>query len=164
MQSSLSQRALRTLMAILACATFLHSSLASAGDYYLSDVPLLQREHLVKFREAGLQTTSAVLGRTLTQDSRSALGDKVGLSEGAMLELAKLCELLQINGVGPKAAKLLQAGGIESVAALAKANPVALAKRLEKVNARQKITGKNPSSEIVSFWVEGAKAAKHHVK
>jgi predicted flap endonuclease-1-like 5' DNA nuclease len=71
---------------------------------------------------------------------------------------------MQIDGVGPKAARLLRAAGVSSVKDLSAKDPASLLNQIVEANARGRHTDVNPDLDIVEDWVERAKAAQHHVQ
>lgn len=137
---------------------------AYASNYYLTDLGRFDTAQVVKFRDAGVQTTEQVLEASLTPKARTALSKKVGLSEADVKSFALDCELMQINGVGPKAVKLIRAAGVKNVADLAGRKPAELLPLLVSVNSEQKITDTQPSMDLVQYWIEEAQRVPYHLK
>ena len=78
--------------------------------------------------------------------------------------IAKTLELMQIIGVGPKAAKLLQLAGINSLKALTEAVPSELLEVLLRVNREHNITGVQPDLTVVTDWIEKSKKVANHMQ
>ncbi len=155
----------RTALGILVvCVMVAASATATASNYYLTDLGRFDTAQVVKFRDAGVQTTEQVLESSLTEKARKLLSAKVGLTEAQVLALAQDCELMQINGVGPKAVTLLRAGGVKSVADLAGRKAADLLPLLAAANKREGFTDTDPSLDLVQYWIEEAKRVPYHLK
>jgi hypothetical protein len=149
--------------ATVVAALLLAPSVASASHYRLEDVTFLSPEVQEGATRFGFIDTGELLRNLLTVEQRLALAGSMGVPEAELRQVAKVCELIQIDGVGPKAARLLQAAGVTSVADLAKRDPAALRDLLVAANAREAITQVDPSPEHVQAWVAGAARAAFHV-
>lgn len=99
---------------------------ASASDYILSDVSLVSDVAQTRLAESGVTNTRGLLEALLTPSLRTAMLPMLELSAAETLALARQLELLQLEGVGPKASQLLIAAGVTSAADLAKRDPVSL--------------------------------------
>ena len=154
----------RSLSVLFGCLVLALCVTASASDYYLTDLARYETAQVVKFRDAGIQTTGQVLEATLTPKARAALAAKVGLSEDEALGLARDCELMQINGVGPKAATLLRAGGVKNVMDLSTRKPAELLNLLVAANKQQEVTETQPTLDLVQYWIEEAQRVPYHLK
>jgi predicted flap endonuclease-1-like 5' DNA nuclease len=106
-----------------------------------------------------MQTTEDVLTRVQTPDARSTLSYSTGIPEARLLEIARICEFLQIRGVGPKVAHLLVATGVANVSDLATRDPLILLDELQQVNAVEVHTNVQPELRHVQEWIEGAQSA-----
>jgi predicted flap endonuclease-1-like 5' DNA nuclease len=154
----------RALGILVVCVVMALCVTASASNYYLTDLGRFETGQVVKFRDAGVQTTEQVLEASLTPKARKLLATKVGLSEAEVLGLARDCELMQINGVGPKAAGLLRAAGVKHVKDLAGRKADKLLPLLTEANKQQGLTETNPSLDLVQYWIEEAKRVPYHLK
>lgn len=139
------------------------ASLASASHYRLTAIEAFDAEALEQLHALGVETTEDFLARALSRDARQSLSEASGISEIQVLVFARLCELLQIEGVGPRAAQLLRAAGVVSVSDLASRDAVALTERLAAVNAVEQLTGVNPSPENLVHWISAAAQVPYHV-
>ena len=138
-------------------------SSAEASHYRLSVLEKFDAETLEQLHALGVITTEDFLVQALDRESRQALAEQAGLSELEVLVFARLCELLQIEGVGPRAAGLLRAAGVVSVADLASRDPVELTEQLVVVNAVEQHTGVNPAVENCVDWIQRAAEVPYHV-
>ncbi len=130
-----------------------------ASHYYLTDLKRFETERVVQFREQGIQTTEHVLAASITPQGRKALASKVGLSEDALTELARDCELMQITGVGPKAAQLLRAAGVVGLEDLSTRKADDLLARMHEVNKDLTYTSKHPTLDLIQYWIAQATKA-----
>lgn len=129
---------------------------AAASHYFLTDVDFLAEPELDAFRTFGFQTTEDLLRGLTTAESRAQLSFSTGVPVERLQELTRMCDLLQVPGIGPRAARLLMASGVTSAVDLAGRDPAALLAEVETVNAVEQLTGVNPSIEHVRDWVAGA--------
>ena len=140
------------------------SATAVASHYRLEYLGFLDEAQVEAFDSAGLVTTEDFLLHTLTQADRRQLSEEVGATELEILILARLCELLQVEGVGPRVAQLLRAAGVVSVADLATRDPAELSERLVAVNAVEQLTGVDPNVENLVGWIDAAGHVPYHIE
>lgn len=137
---------------------------AEASHYRLSELDAFEEWQLEALASQGIDTTEQFLQRTLTPENRVELSRATEISELEILVFARLCELLQIEGVGPRAAQLLRAAGVVSADDLASRSPAELAERCGAVNAVEQLTGINPTEENLVEWIELAAAVPYRVE
>lgn len=150
--------------ALLVAAVVFVAVPASASHYLLPDADIFEPGEIDLFVDAGIDDTSELLERIDTPDDRTAFADTTGVDVQRLAELARMCELLQVQGVGPRAARLLMAAGIDGVADLAGRDPNELLMTLSATNGGGTYTRVNPSIDHVTFWVMGAAQAPVHVE
>ena len=149
---------------VMTTALAVLSSDVAASHYRLEFLDFLDTQVVEALEAVGIQTTEDLLGRALTQEDRQRLSEETGISELELLVLARLCELLQIDGVGPRAAQLLRAAGVVSVADMATRDPAVLEGQLAAVNAVERLTGVDPNAENLVDWITGAARVPLHVE
>lgn len=137
---------------------------ASASHYRLDELGVFSEAQRDALSALGVETTEGYLERTLDSAMRSELSAQTGISELEVLVFARVCELLQIEGVGPRAAQLLRAAGVEGAMDLASRNAEELAAAAAAVNAVEALTGVNPTVENVQSWIDGAAQVRHHLQ
>jgi len=131
---------------------------AHASHYAVSDVPtLVTAADAAKLKKAGVVTTEDLLGHAAKATDRKVLAKSAGLSNAALVNLAKRCDLLRIKGVGPEMVLLLEAAGVKSTADLAKKEAAALTTAANDANKVKKITEKPPTEPQYQDWIEQAK-------
>lgn len=99
----------------------------------LPDFPGVSPEALEKLRSAGLRTNRDYL--MLCRERGEAAGEGIGLDPEQARAFLCLCELVQINGVGPAAARALYDAGCRSVGDVASAKADKLLKDMSAANA-----------------------------
>ncbi len=142
----------------------IHASQAWSSHYRLSSLERFTGAQLDALGALDIETTEGFLTRALNEAARSELSERTGISELEILVFARLCELLQIEGVGPRAAELLRAAGVASVTDLASRDPAALTEQVAAVNAVETLTGVNPTVENLSAWIAAAAQVPHHLE
>ncbi len=133
---------------------------AAASHYFLEDAGLFSETEMEALREIGLRDTDLVLRGSMRPDQRAQLAFLTGIQEARVLELARICEFLQIDGIGPRVADLLLATGVRDVADLAQRDAEVLLAEIQVVNAEAQAVSVLPDLEHVSLWIEGARAAR----
>jgi predicted flap endonuclease-1-like 5' DNA nuclease len=139
-------------------------SSAWASHYRIGALEVFDEAQLEALRAAGVETTEEYLQRSQTRAQRQELAAQTGISELEVIVFARLCELLQIEGIGPRAAQLLRAAGVVSVEDLAAQDPVGLEERVAAVNAVEQLTGVTPSVENLTEWIAAAAGVAYHVR
>ncbi len=137
---------------------------AYASHYRIAVLEIFDEDQLAALSVQGVETTEDFVAQTQTRAGRSELSQQTGISEMEVLVFARLCELLQIEGVGPRAAQLLRAAGVVSAADLASRDPAELVERVVAVNAVDQLTGIDPNLENVVAWIAAAGRVPYHVE
>lgn len=137
---------------------------AHASHYFLADVDFLSDVASEAFTRFGYDDTEELLVNLVSPESRRAIHDATGIPEAELVELARICELIQVRGIGPRAARLLIASGVQGVEDLAGRRADELLAELQAENAVGRWTTVDPHLEIVDAWVRGAADAPHVVR
>lgn len=140
------------------------ASPAAASHYFLEDLERFSEDELAKLKRVGVETTEQFLVTALTKEGRAGLTRSTSMSEGDVLAFAVTCELLQVQGVGPKVAKMMHAAGVMGVDDLAGREAGALLERLKVANEGKKYVYADPPVELVRGWIERAAQTPHRVK
>jgi predicted flap endonuclease-1-like 5' DNA nuclease len=127
---------------------------AHASHYAVADVPrLVPAADVAKLQKAGVETTEQLLDKAAKAKDRKALAKASGLAPGALLDLARRCDLLRVKGVGSEMVLLLEAAGVKTTADLAKAQAAALLATATSANGTKKITEKMPTEPQLADWI-----------
>ncbi len=145
--------------AVVACLlAFGLAAPALAGHYYLSDVPeLVDEAQVAALAAREIMTTEDLLEHTASRRGRARLGRALSLPATTMLSWARFCDLLRIDGIGPRVVRLLQAAGVADVAQLARLDPAKDIERLEATNKEHQLIHVMPGQEQIEEWVVAAR-------
>ncbi len=141
----------------------LFSASAYASHYDIADVDILPAAVQSKVIADGIDTTEVLLSKLMTPADRKAFAAKYAMDADAVDKLAHKVELMQIIGVGPKAADLLMLSGVKNVKGLAAADPNTLLEALLATNREHAITGVQPDMTVVKDWIAKAKRITKHL-
>ncbi len=144
----------------LGLALALLSTPAVASHYFLADIDIFDADLEEMFMAQGMSDTRDVLTRLQDVESRQVLSRSTGIDEGRLLDAALLLELVQLDGVGPRAGRLLRAAGVDGVIDLASRNAPELLVALEQANDGFVYTTVHPSLEHVQSWIYVASQAE----
>jgi hypothetical protein len=133
---------------------------ALASHYFLDDVDIFDEDLEAMFIEQGMRDTRDVLARLQEVEGRQVLSRSTGFDEARLLEAAILLELVQLDGVGPRAGRLLRAAGVEGAIDLASRQAPELLVALEQANDGFVHTSVHPSLEHVQSWIYVASQAE----
>jgi predicted flap endonuclease-1-like 5' DNA nuclease len=131
---------------------------ARAGHYDLSSIDIVDEATMAAFVPLKIATTQDLWEATRTPGKVATLARKVKLTPAALRDLHELCDLLWVDGIGPKVARVLTAAGVRNLAALARQEQVALADLIRDTNKKLEILGKLPDPDTTRSWIEQAKA------
>ena len=137
---------------------------AMASHYDLLDIDIVSEEVSAKLVQDKIDTTEDLFALLISKQGRADFSKKYGMKPEEVELLAQKLELMQIVGVGPKAAKLLQLANIDSLKALTAADPEILLEQLIKVNREHAITGVQPDLVVVRDWINKAKRIPNHME
>jgi predicted flap endonuclease-1-like 5' DNA nuclease len=132
------------------------SGAAFASHYYLVDVDFLEGAELEVLQGRGWMTTEDVLAALATPELRAQAGEVTGLDASRIEFLARTCDLLQVDGIGPRAVRLVRAAGVIDAGDLAARDPAELLLVLMATNAQERLTEVDPGIEHVRDWVASA--------
>lgn len=136
---------------------------AYASHYDLLDIDLVPEAITMQLVNNKINNTEQLFAILMKKTDRAEFAKKYSMPAEDVEKLAKKLELMQIVGVGPKAAELLQLAGINSLKALSEADETALLDALQRVNREKNITGVQPDMVVVHDWVEKSKKVIHHL-
>ena len=130
---------------------------AMASHYDLVDIDIVSEAVATKLAQDKIETTEDLFALLQSQKGRADFVKKYGLAAKDVDLLAQKLELMQIVGVGPKAATLLQLSGVDGIKSLTESDPEILLEQLVRVNREHAITGVQPDLTVVRDWIAKAK-------
>lgn len=145
-------------------AIFLASTPAYASHYDLADIDLVPGKVVETLAQNKIETTEQLLALLLKKSDRAAFAKQYNLDAANVELIAHKLELMQVVGIGPKAASLLILADIRSLRALARANPDSLLDILTRVNRENNITGVHPDLTVVRDWIQKAQKIANHLE
>jgi len=111
-----------------------------------------------KMKEAGIETTEALLEKGSTPKGRQEIAEATGIGHTLILKWVNRADLFRIKGIGEEYSDLLEAAGVDTVPELAQRNPENLFAKLGEVKAAKRLVRKLPALSQVNSWIEQAKA------
>lgn len=127
--------------------------------YKMSEFQSIDPGHVVKLREAGIESTDDMMRIWADQPKRAALVESTGISLEQFTNIASMSRLARVKNVGPTYVAVLMAAGIDGPKSLFEHTPEALVKRLISVVAEKNLTSPVPTLEVVSTWYSAPKPA-----
>lgn len=129
---------------------------AFAGHYGVESVGLFDDQTVQKLVGQGLDDTSRLWAATTTPAKRRDLARKLSVSAVTVNDWHQFCDLLRVDGVGPKIARLMTHAGVRDLKSLARQNPSTLVSKLKAVRSRVPELGKFPDEGNLQDWVAQA--------
>jgi predicted flap endonuclease-1-like 5' DNA nuclease len=140
---------------------------AEAYRYKVIELIGIGEAYEAKLNAEGIKYVDQYLQATAKRYDREKLAAKTGISVKRLLDWANYSELMTLNKIGPKNARLLEAAGVDSTKELAKRVIENLYPALEKANSAAKpnpIVKQMPTKTLVGNWVQTAKDYKSIVE
>ena len=109
-----------------------------------------------QLRQAGVETTDALLERGASKTGRQELAQATGIDESRILRFVNHADLMRVKGIGKQYSELLEAAGVDSVPELARRNPENLHKQIEEKNNDRNLVREVAALSQVSEWVKQA--------
>ncbi len=110
-----------------------------------------------QLRARCVNTGAQLLQVTQTPQARQALAQEMGVDQRFILDLAGRADLARIPSLDAVQMDLLEAAGVQTVAALAKRSPPDLYHRLMEINYFQRLAEVNPTLAEVHQWIAEAR-------
>ena len=152
----------RTILGIMFFLTTVSSAYAS--HYDLPDVDLLPAEIVTKLANDKIDTTEDLFALLMRKSDRVKFAKQYNIAQKDVDNLARKLELMQIVGIGPKAATLLLLSDTPNINALANATANALLDTLQRVSREKNVTGVQPDLTVVTDWINKAKQITNRIE
>ena len=108
--------------------------------------------YLKRLAKAGIKTTQSLLAHAYDPKGRQELRQATGLSEKSLSALVNKAGILQIKGIGPEYADLLEYAGVDTLKKLSSRKPEKLAAQISKVNKEKNLVRQLPTREQIKAW------------
>lgn len=125
--------------------------------YAVGQIAAIGPFYAAKLKTTGIRSTRALLKHAGTPKGRRKLALATGIAEANILKWANIADLMRVRGVAEEYSALLRAAGVDTVKELKRRNVANLTRRLQRVNADQKLVRLVPSEPRVARWIEQAK-------
>ena len=123
----------------------------------LSLIEGISKDDAKKLINAGATSVERYLQLCKTKHDRHEFAKKSGIEESLILKWANYADLIRIDGIGGKYARLLEAGGVDTVPELSNRNAKNLYQKLAEVNKGETFTKRLPTEEMIKDWIDEAK-------
>lgn len=117
---------------------------------------VIPTEHHATLRKAGVLNTAQLYERVVKRRSRRSLSIATGIRTRTLSEWARFLDLMQLNGIGPKMVRLLNAAGVETLRDLARADAASLQPKMRAVNGAGRFSEVVPPLGVVRSWIQQA--------
>lgn len=149
---------LRRIAFVLAWVGVLAATPAFASHYDLGSIDLVSPEQVQVLATLDIATTEDLWKATRTARQVVRLARALKIPRQVVREWGEFCDLLRIEGVGPKVVRVLRLAGIRHLRDLSRQDPERLTPRIADINREHEILGKLPDVATVRHWVEAAAA------
>lgn len=127
-----------------------------ASHYRLPASGIANKSETAALAKEGVRTTEALLKAAAKSKARRALGQKTGISYERLTELASLCDLLRVDGIGPSIARLMRLSDVADSGVLKRQSAGTLLTRMRSANASHGIMEVLPSEPTLASWIKRA--------
>ncbi len=117
-----------------------------------------------KLKAAGIGSVEKLLKEGSTRQGRKRIAADSGVDAKRLLRFVNHADLMRIKGIGGEYSELLEASGVDTVAALARRNAENLRKKMEEVNAKKKLVRSLATASQLQGWIDQAKALPRTVE
>jgi len=130
---------------------------AEASHYRFDRIELVTADEQRALRLAGIHDTQDLLRWTASRRNRAWLARTTAISYARLTELATVCDLLRIDGIGPTMVDALQKASIRDTTDLAYAAPTPLLERLRVVTRGTSMRQRLPDEDTLAMWIGDAR-------
>jgi hypothetical protein len=126
--------------------------------YPITEIQAIGTDIAAILRSDGIRTTIGLLRSATTPKRRLRIAQKTGADEKCVLDWVTAADRMRIKGVGWDYAELLRIAGVRTANELRFRNPQRLALAMKEANIKRKLVQVLPSVNMVTRWIEDAKA------
>ncbi len=106
----------------------------------------------------GIAWIEQLLKRGANREVREEIAHSSGIAYPLILKWTNMADLLRLWGVTPDWAEFLEASGVDTVKEIKHRVPENLLAKMTEMNAEKRLAPTLPAIELVTSWVEQAKA------
>lgn len=148
---------IRRIRSVIAWVGVVIAAPAFASHYDLGTIDLVPPEYVQTLAGLDIGTTEDLWKATRAPRQVARLARVLKVPGKVVREWGEFCDLLRLDGVGPKVARVLRLAGIRHLRDLSRQDPERLTSRIATINREHEILGKLPDLASVRHWVEAAK-------
>ena len=101
------------------CMEYIQNETRKLGEF-----PQVDRDCVLKLSKIGIKTVNQLLRAANSEEKLATLSNKAGVSQAAVLELFKLCNLSRLPGLKKVRCRLFYEAGLDTLASIAALQPV----------------------------------------
>ena len=140
-------------------------NLALAAHYFIQDLPdVIAVEYHKAILDTGVKHSGQLYDRITTKKRRAAFARKSGLAREQLVKWARFIDLMQLDGIGPKMVRLLNAAGVETLRDFKKSKAPALYKKIRLVNRGGRYSQVVPGKDVLKAWIKRARRIKNRLQ
>jgi len=147
---------MRKMQVLVAVSFVLLPAFAAASHYDLSSIDLVGEGTLKRLGQLGIYTTEHLWDATRTTRRLVRLSRKVKVRRSQLRDWRDFCDVLHIQGAGPKVVRALRMAGVRRLLQMARQDPNVLLDRIRKVNKKHGFLGKLPGPVLLEDWIDQA--------
>lgn len=126
-------------------------------SYDIEEIEGIGQGYGKRLRSIDIETTADLLAKSEETGARESIAKTVKVETFVVGKWVSMADLIRVSGIRGQFAELLEASGIKSVEHLSLQSASALTKKMEEVNEREHRTRIDPTEDMVSEWIKGAK-------
>ena len=123
----------------------------------IENLEFLDGEDLAKLKRAGILDLDSLLARAASDESRQALCAQSGVNRDELRRLARIADILRIQGVNEAQARLLDVAGAGSIAEICLCDAHTLLRQLRRKNVELLLVRSLPPESTLDRWINDAK-------
>ncbi|HNZ02736.1 MAG TPA: DUF4332 domain-containing protein [Myxococcota bacterium] len=131
---------------------------ALAGHYDVAVTGLVDETVAARLAGHGIRSTRELWDRTRTSKDRASLAAKMKVKPAEVQRWHDFCDLLRLDGVGPKVARIMTHAGVSNLSVLVSRQPDELAAAIVAVRDKVPELGKLPDRDNLQSWINQAAA------
>ena len=145
-------RLIRDFFVVSAMIVFVPAG-ALAGHYVIESTTIVDEATAARLDGMGIHTTKELWAKTASEKERRALARKLKVKASLVAEWHDFCDLLRIDGIGPRVAGVMTGAGIRNLKDLAGKVPADMVRRIKEQNFKKTLLGKLPGEENLADWI-----------
>lgn len=118
---------------------------------------VIPREHHAALKAQGVVNTAQLYERIVSRTARRAMATRSAIPIRELARWARFLDLMQLQSLGPKMVRLLNAAGIDTLRDFQKASADGLHPKMRAVNRGGKYSEVVPGVEVLRAWIASSR-------